>query len=128
MILFCLRSYPSVSLFLPKSASQSVMLCIKLTFGINLQGLHCEDGTKKMAKTQSTDTGFLIHTKLLFKPRKIIVVSIKRTSCSDFQIPTQHPVPSPEYGGNPVLLLQNNSLPFFMGQYIFLDSSNIPTC
>lgn len=64
----------------------------------------------------SNDAGPLIYTKWLCKAGKAIVVSVERISCCDFQIPTTVPHATSEWSVySPLLLFQNNSLPFFMG-------------
>lgn len=90
------------------------MPCAKVTLGVSLQGFQPEDGERKLAK-DSNDKGPLIYTKLLRKARKTIVVTVKRTSFSDFRSLQQYPVPPLSRVSSPLPLLQNHALLFSMG-------------
>lgn len=91
------------------------MVCIKLTLGFNLRGLHCEDGTRKMADHSSKDTGPLKYTTLLCKARKTTAVSVKGQAAVIFKCLQQSPVLPLNRMGSALLLLQSNAQAFFKG-------------
>ena len=85
-----IRSFQAFFIQYPqKSVNQNAMLYIniKFTLGISPQGFHCEDGDKRMARLNQKMLSPLMCTKLLLKARDTIIVSVKMTSLSDFQIP-----------------------------------------